>query len=146
MKKPVYIEYLDCYIPETKMHLADCSDLQDAIGSYFMDGEDFLKFFHQVLALEDVRVERKMDLETMAMLVVDQYVHRRRADPRTVKYIIIATDQSASIKDFGHNIMQKLASPRTTVLRVGDNYCANIDIAIGLAATLLRTEQEPARA
>ena len=147
LDKTIYIEYLDCYLPETKLNLADCPDhLAEDIGAYFSDREDFLHFSTSVLFLDNIRVERRLDLEKMVMLLLDQYVQRQGAVARTVKYLIIATDYSYDLKDFGHHIFHRLAVPRSTVFRVADNYCANIDIAIGLAAALLRAKQEPSRA
>lgn len=146
MDKPIYIEYLDCYIPEAKLDLAGCPDLSDSIGRYFADSNDFLKYAASVLRLDNVRIEQRLDLESMIMVILDQYVQRKGANARSVKYVIIATDFSDAVKDIGHRILQRLATPRSTVLRVADNYCVNIDIAIGLAATLLRAEQKPSRA
>lgn len=147
LDKTIYIEYLDCYLPESKLNLADCPDhLPDGISAYFRDREDFLKFSTSVLFLDNVRVERRLDLEKMVMLLLDQYVQRQGAAARTVKYVIIATDYSCDLKDFGHRILRRLAIPHATVFRVADNYCANIDIAIGLAANLLRAKREPSRA
>jgi 3-oxoacyl-[acyl-carrier-protein] synthase III len=144
--KAIYIEYLDCYIPETKLNLADCPDLEDGSGRYFASSKDFLKYANTVLRLDNVRVEQRLDLESMVMVILDQYVQRRGADARSVKYVIIATDFSDAVKDIGHRVVQRLATPRSTVLRVADNYCVNIDIAIGLATTLLRAEETPSRA
>ena len=146
MEKPIYIEYLDCYIPETKLNLADCEDLTERTGAYFPSREDFLKYAKSVLELDNVRVERQLDLEKMVMLVLDRYMQRQGIDARTVKYLIIANDYNYALKDFGHQILQRWAMPNSTVFRVGDNYCVNIDIAIGVATTLLRARQEPSRA
>jgi|SRR5579872_407691 len=145
MNKVIHIEYLDCYVPETQLNLADCPDLETAIDGYFSGREDFLRFSTNVLSLDGIRVERQLDLEGMAMSVLDKYMHRQGVDTRTVKFIIIATDQSDALKDFGHKILGRFALPRTTVFRISDNYCANIDLAIGLAATLLRAEKEPGK-
>lgn len=146
MEKPVYIEYLDCYVPETKLKLADCLDLQDNIRPYFSGREEFLKYANSVLCLDNVRVERRLDLEKMAMLVLDKYMQQKAPAAGTLRYVIIATDRSHAALDIGHQILRKFAIPRATVFRVADNYCANIDLAIGLAATLLRARQEPSRA
>jgi 3-oxoacyl-[acyl-carrier-protein] synthase III len=146
MDKPVYVEYLDCYIPETKMNLADFPDLPESVRPYFSGSEDFLNYAKSVLCLDSIRVEQRLGLEEMVMLLVDQYMRGHGAAARTVKYVIIATDQSYDLKDYGHHILQRLAIPRSTVFRVADNYCVNVDLAIGLATTLLRANQEPSRA
>jgi 3-oxoacyl-[acyl-carrier-protein] synthase III len=147
LEKTIYIEYLDCYLPETKLNLADCPDhLPDGISAYFCDRKDFLHFSTSVLCVDNIRVERRLDLEKMVMLLLDQYMQRQGAIVRTVKYLIIATDYSYDLKDFGHHILHQLALRSSSAFRVADNYCANIDIAIGLAATLLRSKQEPSRA
>ena len=146
MDKPIYIEYLDCYIPETKLDLADCADLEESIVPYFSSRTEFLKYATSVLCLDNIRVDPRLGLEEMVMLLLDQYLRSQGAAARTVKYVILATDQSYDLKDYGHRILRRLAIPRSTVFRVTDNYCVNIDLAIGLAATLLRANQEPSRA
>ncbi|HET6256498.1 MAG TPA: 3-oxoacyl-[acyl-carrier-protein] synthase III C-terminal domain-containing protein [Puia sp.] len=146
MDKPIYIEYLDCYVPETELELASCPDLADSISPYFADSVDFLKNAKSALLLDNIRIEQRLDLKEMVMSIADRYMQSQRVDARTVKYIIMATDQSDGAKDFGHHILQRLGTPRSTVFRVTDNYCANVDVAIGLAAGLLRAEQKPSRA
>jgi 3-oxoacyl-[acyl-carrier-protein] synthase III len=91
-------------------------------------------------------VERQLDLEGMVMVLLDRYLEQQGAAAGTVKYIIIASDFSDALKHFGHRIQQRLAIPLSTVFRVADNYCANIDIAIGVAVSLLGAKREPSRA
>ena len=146
MDKPIYIEYLDCYIPETKLELAGCTDLEESIAPYFSGRAEFLKYATSVLCLDNIRVGSAAWSGRDGHAVIRSVSESQGAAARTVKYIIVATDQSSDLKDYGHHILRRLAIPRSTVFRVTDNYCVNIDLAIGLAATLLRANQEPSRA
>lgn len=146
MKKTIHINHIDYYIPENRLLFSD----NDAFftednKSVFKNAEDFNLFTEKVLNIDGVNVETEKSLETMALELISKNIDAGSIDTTLVRYILIAVDSPDQLKHFGHYIQDKLKLNNANVIRITDNYCANVDIAIGLSKSILENIDELAQ-
>lgn len=141
MKSQVFVNHLDCYIPEDRFYLKDnldhFSDGKEA--PLFPNADKFMEFVNKYLDVDSVAAEKdpNMTQAEMTMNLLKKNIEQGNIDPKRIALIIVAPDASEQIVDFGPRAQFELNMPKAKVLRITDSYCANIDLAFGLAKMFL---------
>jgi 3-oxoacyl-[acyl-carrier-protein] synthase III len=141
MKKKVFINNLDCYIPKTKLFFQNhLSELEDENSSVFPNSKSFLDFSQKILNIDSVNIELDLSIEQMAIKLVEKNIKDNLIRPLSINYIIIANDFDNQLVNFGHYIQYNLGMDNANVLKISGNYCTNIDLAIGMAKRIIESE------
>lgn len=143
MNNKAFINILDSYIPEDEILFEAHSHFFDTQkNEVFTSSEAFYKFSNEVLQLSSVRHEKQLSLEEMLMRILDKNVEAGHIDPDAIDYIIVANDFNHQLKNFGHYVQAEFEMQNAQTFHLTDNYCVNIDLAINLAAQLVRNASE----
>jgi 3-oxoacyl-[acyl-carrier-protein] synthase III len=147
MKSQVFINHLECSIPEDRFYLKDHLDhFNDGKeGPLFPTAEKFMEFVNKYLDVESVAAAKDPAItqDSMTMDLLKKGVESGKIDTKRIAMIIVAPDASEQIVDFGPRVQFELNMPKAKVLRITDSYCANIDLAIGLAKMFLENLPVP---
>ncbi|MEM9686078.1 MAG: 3-oxoacyl-[acyl-carrier-protein] synthase III C-terminal domain-containing protein [Bacteroidota bacterium] len=135
----IFINHLDYYIPEDRLYFSEQT-------AYFKDKDqnidEFLAFTNNTLKLKGVSVENKWSFEDMINQLLEKNLDEGNIIPENINFIVIAPDLGHQLIDFGHNVQYKYKMSNAQVIRISDNYCANIDVAVGLASKLIGKQSE----
>ncbi|WP_046754923.1 3-oxoacyl-[acyl-carrier-protein] synthase III C-terminal domain-containing protein [Kordia jejudonensis] len=144
MKPKAYIKHLDYLIAENEFVFeSDITDNSIFKDSMYEDKASFLKFAaNQLGGMTSIRMEKNRTMEEMVEELLDKNLDDGNIIPEAIDHIIIATDFSDRLLDFGHYVQYEFEMPDADVTRISENYCANIDKALGLAATLVQTDAD----
>ncbi len=145
MKGQVFINYLDCYIPEDRLYFEENKEFfnEPHPGVPFDSSEKFFDFVKKYLDIDSVTIEKNLTLEEMAMGLLKKNLDAGKIDPATITHIVLAPDLYNHLPSFGHRVQFELNMPRASVVRITDNFCANIDVAIGWVAKMIEGETAP---
>jgi len=143
MNSSVFFNHLDYYIPTTKLFFDEhLSFFQNDNDSIYDEGEKFLEFSEEMLNLKSVSIEKTLSLEDMALALIQKNIDNSKIIPEKIDYIFIAVDFNDHLISFGHFIQHHFKMEKANVIRVADNFCANVDTAIGLAKRILKHEDK----
>ncbi len=142
MKKQAFIKHLDYYIPKDVLYFKDHLDYfeTEGIREAFKTGEEFYTFTQNILQLDKVSVEREMTLHQMAEGLLRKNVEAGKLVPENIDYVLLAADYSYHLENFGQYIQNNLGMSNANVIRISDNFCNNIDVAINIASNLIKAE------
>ena len=136
-----YITQLDCYLPKDRLFFKDHLSYFDKgeLSSLFENGEKFMEFNRKNIGLESVIVETEKSIEEMAIELLDVNLDAGKVVPENIDYILLAVDWDDQLNNFGHYVQHEFEMEKAKVIRLSGNFCANIDMAIGLASNILKS-------
>lgn len=135
MKSEIYINHLDYYIPEGKLNVNDIKE--ESIIAYFKTKDEFLKSCNDYLNLESVRVDPDKSMQDMVLGLLDNALDNGVIDPESIDYLILAPIYNADLEGFGHFLFYEFDMNNSEIFRVGEHYCANIDLSLGFIQKLI---------
>lgn len=140
MSSKVFINHLDYYIPEGRMLIEDFVNTISEEGvSVFQSRDKFKEYLEEFLPLEHLAIEKESSLETILINLLKKNIQDRKIIPKDIDFVILAFEHNDKLKHFGHKIQQCLGiNEYANIVQLSGNYCANVDIAIGLAEKLIR--------
>lgn len=150
MKSQVFINHLDCSIPESRFvlqeNLGHFNDGKE--GPLFPNADKFMEFINKYMGFESVAAEKDpaVTQESMTMDLLKKGIADGKIDPKRIAWIVVAPDASEQIPNFGAKAQFELNMPKAKVLRITDSFCANIDLAIGITKMLLEDMPVPSDA
>ncbi|WP_338356178.1 3-oxoacyl-[acyl-carrier-protein] synthase III C-terminal domain-containing protein [Yeosuana marina] len=137
----VYIEHLDYYLPNSRLYFKDHVEYFNSNKDFFETAQKFIDYSKKTLGLESVIVETKKTLEEMVLHLLEKNISAGSIVFEEIDYILIAPDLDKQLKDLEIQIIKKYKITKANILRVSQNYCVNIDVAIGMACKLLSKER-----
>jgi 3-oxoacyl-[acyl-carrier-protein] synthase III len=145
MRGQVFINHLDYYVPQDRLYFEENKDFfnEPHPGVPFDNSDKFFEFVKKYLDIDSVTVEKNLTLEEMVMGLLKKNIEAGKINPAVITHIILAPDLYNHLPSFGHRVQYELNMPKANVVRVTDNFCANIDVGIGLAAKLIAQETDP---
>jgi 3-oxoacyl-[acyl-carrier-protein] synthase III len=145
MKNQAFVRHLDCYIPEDRFYFKDHWNHFDngKEAPLFPTAEKFQEFLTKYMDIESVSLETKMTQEEMTMSLLKKNIEEKKLDPNRVAMIIVAPDISEMLYNFGARVQYELNMPKAKTFRITDSFCANIDLAMGIAKMFLQDMPVP---
>jgi 3-oxoacyl-[acyl-carrier-protein] synthase III len=137
------IGYLDYYIPDQTLPVEGfLAQLEDKdIPVLFPGKAEFGDFIDNVLRLDSIRIEEQMGETEMLEDLIQKMFDEQVVEPADVQLIILLfEDKIEGKKNPGHFLQYKFGMSNATILNLSGNHCANLDVAIGLAARLCQGE------
>lgn len=140
MRSKVFINHLDYYVPRGRMVMEDfVNNISEEGVSIFQGKEKFKEYLEEFLPLEHLAVEEEYSLETILINLLKKNIQDGKIIPREIDYVILAFEYNEELKHFGHKIQESLGiNEYANIVQLSGNYCANVDLAIGLAEKLIR--------
>src|SRR5215207_4475273 len=139
------ISRIDYYIPDTELGIEELLDLvEDShIPSGFPDRRAFATFVRSVLNLRAVRVETERATCEMISVVLEQLFEDGGVDPKSIQCAILAQERGVNER---RNLLQFLQHKykflNSRLFCVSGNHCANVLVALKLAAALMASEPD----
>ena len=133
------ISYLDYYIPEEKLYTVDLIESIDVAGlpASFEDKEDYAAFVSEVLELESVPVETRMDGAGMIHYLL-QKLFDGGFSPSAVDLIVVVQDTPQSgMSNLGHYFQHAFQMNSANVLQMGGNHCCNMEVCLRYVLRLM---------
>ena len=131
------IHYLDYYVPQQQLPVDEfLLQLDKAnVPPAFSSLGEYETFIRTILNLNALRVENELDTpEMMGQLIINMF-SRHIIKPAEIDMIIVLGEQKdASVKNIGQFLQYKYAMNNARVINLSGNHCADLDIALGLAA------------
>ncbi len=148
MKSQVFINHLDVSIPEERFYFKDHLDHFEGgkEGPLFDTAEKFLGFVDKFLGIDSVAAAKDTTQEEMTMALLKKNLDEKKIDPKRIALILVAPDVSEQIYNFGHRVQHELGLTKAKVLRISDNFCTNVDLAMGIAKQFLEDMPVPSDA
>jgi 3-oxoacyl-[acyl-carrier-protein] synthase III len=142
MKPKAYIKHLDYYIPEDQFDFeSDITDESIFEGTMYKDKAAFIEFTNRELGgMTSISMEKELTMGEMVEELLDRNLDEGTIIPEEIDHIVIATELRDQLIDFGHYVQYEFEMPKADVIRISGAYCANIDKALGVAASLVLSD------
>ena len=141
----IAINYIDYYIPEEELPISAFLDslTPQAIPACFKDKQEYAAFIRDILKLKSIRIETQTDEASMIGRLMEKLFDTQPIKPADID-IIIATQEPGYLTqpNVARLLQHKHKIANAYILHVNGNHCANIEMAVHLAHSLLHTRQE----
>jgi 3-oxoacyl-[acyl-carrier-protein] synthase III len=139
------INYIDYYIPGEELPITDLLDgiNEKSLPPCFKDKQEYAGFIENILKLKSIRIETKLDEASMIGRVIEKMFDSQFIKPGDID-IIMATQEPGYLTqpNIAKMLQFKYKMSNAYVIHVNGNHCANIEIAIDLAGTILQRQQD----
>lgn len=138
------ITYIDYYIPEEELPIATFLDSIDPklIPPAFKNRQEYAMFIENILKLNSIRVETKQDEASMIGGLIEKLYDTGKIKPEDIDIIMATQEPGHTQLNVAKLLQFKYKMTNAYVLHVNGNYCANIEMAIHLASSLLHSHQD----
>jgi 3-oxoacyl-[acyl-carrier-protein] synthase III len=139
------INYIDYYIPEEELPMTTFLESlpPQAIPGGFKDKQEYAAFIENILKLKSIRVETRTDEASMIGRVLEKLFATQPIKPEQID-IIMATQEPGYLTqpNVARMLQHKYKLANAYVVHVNGNHCANIEMAVHLAHSLLHSHQQ----
>jgi 3-oxoacyl-[acyl-carrier-protein] synthase III len=134
------ITYIDYYISQEELSIPDFLDAISPpdIPKGFKDKPDYSRFIQDVLKLKSIKIETQMDEASMIGHVIEKLFDTQSIRPEEID-IILATQEPGYLTqpNIARMLQYKYKISNASVAHINGNHCANIEMAIHFAHSLL---------
>jgi 3-oxoacyl-[acyl-carrier-protein] synthase III len=139
------ISYIDYYIPKEELPIPRFLETikPASIPPSFKDRQEYTAFIEGVLGLESLRVENNQDEASMIGGLIEKMFDTGKVKPEEID-IIMATQEPTHVTqpNLAKFLQYKYKMGNSYVINVTGNHCANIEVAIHLASSILMSRDD----
>lgn len=139
------ITYIDYYIPEEELSVTNFLDRIDvkSIPPSFKNKQEYAMFVEGILKLKSIRIESKQDEADMLCGLMDKMFNTQPVKAEDIG-LIIATQEPDYVThpNLAKFLQYKYNMSHSYLIYVTGNYCANIEIAVDLASSVLQRHSD----
>ncbi len=138
------LNYIDYYIPTQELPVSRFLNAIDekSVPPSFKNKQEYQMFIENILKLKGIRVEANLDEVAMIGGLIEKVFDSEKIEPKDID-IIIATQEPELVtqQNLAKILQLKYKMGRSFIINATGNQCANIEVAIYLASSILHNHQ-----
>lgn len=140
MENNAFINYIDYHIAKDKIDINEFVNTVKFDGiSFFENKNQYKKYLKEFLPVKELFIEKSLSYEDMIMDLLEKNRKQNTIVFNEINYILLAYEGTEELKHLGQKIQNRFGVNKDlTIMQLSGNYCANIDVAIGVAQKLVQ--------
>ncbi|UCH98248.1 MAG: hypothetical protein JSV88_15770 [Candidatus Aminicenantes bacterium] len=139
------ITYIDYYIPEEELPVENFLEGINlkSIPTGFKNRQEYALFIENILKLKSIRIETRLEEASMIGGLIEKMFNTLKVKAEDID-VIMATQEPAYVtqQNLAKYLQYKYKMSNSYVINITGNHCANIEIAIHLAGSILQSSQD----